>query len=500
MRNRNHLTRAVAGAVTLVFSVVGCVSAPYRPSGVRVPAEFMTARDSGPALATGDSCATMRNDSSGARPPSLVRVSAAQAPAPIWRELGDSTLLGLIEDAERTNTDARIAASRLRSARAARRLATYDLAPTITGSGSASRQQLSSAQIPGLGRQLPPQEMWDAGFDASWELDLFGRVGRNVAAQSALVSSAEHGLDDVRVSIAAEVARTYFELRGAQRQLAVSQRTVENQRRTLRLTEDRLAAGRGTAFDTERARAALFLTQASIPSLESQIAQRRLRLGVLLGRAPDALPAALLDSGALPRLPDTLRVGTPAELVRRRPDVLAAERQLAARSLLVGSARASYLPRVTLAARAGYAATTFDSLGRTGTSRLLIGPVISWPMFDLGRVKERVNLARADEEAARAAHDATVLNALEEADAALVAYDRAHAGLAVLEQAAQSSARAADLAQQRFDAGLTDLLQVLDAQRTLLEAENALALGHTAAATALVAVYKAVGGTWPTEP
>jgi multidrug efflux system outer membrane protein len=225
----------------------------------------------------------------------------------------------------------------------------------------------------------------------------------------------------------------------------------------------------------------------------------RNHIAVLLGRSPDALPVALLDSGSLPRLPDTVYVGSPDQLVRRRPDVLRAERQLAARSLFVGAARAEYMPRVTLSARAGYAATSVDSLFKNGNSRLLVGPVVSFPLFDIGRVRERVQVAQAGQEEAQAAYSATVLRALEESEGSLVTYDRAHARVAILESAVRSSTRAADLAQQRFEAGLTDFLQVLDAERTLLDAENQLEQGRTAAATALVAVYKAVGGTWPTR-
>lgn len=418
------------------------------------------------------------------------------APAPFWRDLGDSTLTRLVQDALDANADVHVAEARLTGTRASRRLAALDLVPRITASGSAARQQLSLAQLPGLTRQLPQQELWDAGFDASWELDVFGRVTRNVRGEGALVESAEHGLEDVQVSIAAEVARTYFELRGAQRQLAVALRNADNQRHTVKITEDRLAAGRGTAFDTERARSALFLTLAATPALEAEIVQHRQRLATLLGRPATALPPALFASGDLPQLPDTLRVGSPEDLVERRPDVLRAERRVAAQQLFVGAARAEYLPRITLGARAGYVATTFESLGSTGTSRMLVGPVVSWPLFDLGRVRERVDVARADEAAAEAEHAATILRAREEAQSALVAYDRAHDRLSILDQAVQSSERAAELAQQRFEAGLTDFLQVLDAQRTLLDAENQRAAGHTAAATALVAVYKALGGRW----
>jgi multidrug efflux system outer membrane protein len=425
----------------------------------------------------------------------MVRVSAARS-TPFWAELGDTTLAKLVREAQRANMDVRIAESRLTGARAAKRLAAFDLVPTVTGAGYTTRTQFSTAVTPGLPR-LPTQSLWDVGFDASWELDIFGRVGRNVKGVGALAEASQHGLEDVQVSVAAEVARTYFDLRGAQRQLAVSQQFAATQRKIVRLTEDRLAAGRGTAFDTERAKSVLYLALASTPRFESQIAVDRNRLAVLLGRAPDALPATVLDSGSLPRLPDTLYVGSPEQLVRQRPDVLRAERELAASALFVGGARAEYLPKVTLSARGGYMATSVDSLFKSSNSRLLFGPVLTIPLFDVGRVRQRVEVAEAGQDQAQATYNATVLQALEESEASLVTYDRAHASLAILEDAVKSSAKAADLAQQRFEAGLTDLLQVLDAERTLLDSQNQLVQGHTAAATALVAVYKAVGGTWP---
>lgn len=467
-----------------------CSTPAYRASEVPIPAAYNVSSTVTPV-------ATGARATSEDVPARVIQLSTNLASTPFWRDLGDTTLTMLVREAQRANMDVRIAESRLTSARATRRLAALDLVPTVTGTGSSSRSQYSLAQTPGATSQLPGQQLWDVGFDASWELDIFGRVGRTVEAQGALAESSEHGLDDVQVSVAAEVARTYFDLRGGQRQLAVAQRNAANQRKIVRLTEDRLSAGRGTAFDTERAKSVLYLTLATIPSLEAQIALDKNRLAVLLGRAPAALPAALLDSGALPRLPDTLYVGSPDQLVRRRPDVLQAERQLAARALFVGAARAEYLPRITLGARVGYLATSVDSLFKRGSSRLLVGPVMTFPLFDLGRVRERVEVAQAGQEEARATYSATVLRALEESEASLVTYDRAHARLAILESAVGSSARAADLAQQRFEAGLTDFLQVLDAERTMLDAENQLAQGHTAAATALVAVYKAVGGTWP---
>jgi hydrophobe/amphiphile efflux-1 (HAE1) family protein/NodT family efflux transporter outer membrane factor (OMF) lipoprotein len=423
-------------------------------------------------------------------------ITTAAAAAPFWQEIGDSTLTGLVAEALRSSTSVRIAEARLDATRASRRLSAFDLVPTITANGSALRTRQSIAQVPGLTSPLPQQDMYDVGFDAAWELDLFGRTRHTISSNGALVESAEHSVEDVQLTLAAEVARNYFELRGAQRQLAVALRNADVQRKTVALTRDRLGAGRGTAFDVERAKSVLQLTLAAVPGLQSQIATGRNRIAVLLGRTPEAIPAALVADGPLPHLPDSVTIGSPRDVVRNRPDVLAAERQLAAQSLSVSASRADYLPRISLAASTGYTANRFESLTRTGTSRLLVGPVVSFPLLDLGRVRQRVGFAQARESEAQAQYTATVLRAVEETESAIVSYDRAHERVGILTEAVTSSTHAAELAQQRFEAGLTDFLQVLDAQRTLLDAENQLANAQTAAATALVAVYKAGGGTW----
>jgi NodT family efflux transporter outer membrane factor (OMF) lipoprotein len=490
----------------LAASLVACSAPAYQAPSVRVAPSYSAvaresaspARDS--AIVT-TSTGVTRVASAGAAASPVTAASATYTPgtssAPFWRELGDSTLAKLIEEALRTSVDVDAAEARVTGARAARRVSAFDLGPTVTAVGSATRQRSSMAQVPGLTSQLPQRDLYDVGFDASWEVDVFRRVNRTVTAYSTLAASAEHSLADVQVTLAAEVARTYFELRGAEQQLAVAQRNAEVQRKTVSLTEDRLAAGRGTAFDTERAKSVLQLTLAAIPAIEAQIAADRNRIATLVGRAPNTLPADWLGSGALPSLPDTVRIGSPQQLVRRRPDVLGAERQLAAQSLFVSAAQADYLPKISLAASAGYAATSFDSLSRRGTSRIVAGPVITFPLLDLGRVRARVDVAHAREDEAKAQYNATVLRAVEETETALVTYDRSHARVGLLGDAVRASTRAFELAQQRFEAGLTDFLQVLDAQRTLLDAENQLAQAHTSAATALVAVYKATGGTWP---
>lgn len=418
------------------------------------------------------------------------RMASAQNTATFWQNLGDTTLSRLVTDALRNGTTVRLAEARVDEARASHKLASFDYAPTVTASGSALRTRQSMAQVPGLTSPLPERDLYDVGFDATWELDVFGRVRRNVSSQGARVESAEHSLDYTQVSLSAEVGQTYFELRGAQRQLGVARRNAEVQQKTVALTEDRLAAGRGTAFDVERAKSVLQLTLAAVPTLETQIAASRYRLASLIGRADVSVGDLSADAPVL-ALPD---ISLPDTFVKHRPDVLAAEREVTAQTLAVGAARADYLPRIGIGASTGYTADRVQSLTRTGTSRVTWGPVVSFPLLDLGRVRQRVSVVQALQAEAQTRYTATVLRAQEESQSGVVAYDRARERVRLLTDAVQSSEHALALAQQRFEAGLTDFLQVLDAHRTTLDAESQLASAQTAASTALVALYRATGG------
>jgi multidrug efflux system outer membrane protein len=412
--------------------------------------------------------------------------------AAFWTELGDSTLSRLVEQALGGAPDVQAARARVRQSRSAVRLAALDLAPTITSSAGFNRQRLAAGQLPGASVTQRRSEMWDGGVGAEWELDVFGRGRHALRAEQARTGASREDLRLVRLALAAEVAHAYVDLRGAQGQLAVAQRNADNQRRTLALTQERLSAGRGSAFDTERARAQLSSTLAILPLLEARIAASRNRIAALLGREPSAL--AELDAAAeLPPLPSMVRVGSPRELLLGRPDVAGAERRVAAEQQLVSASRADYLPRLAVVGGMGLAATSFDSLGRGGASRYQAGVAVSWPFLNAGRVRSRVDLSRARAEEARAAYRATALRALEEAETALTTYDRARARLGSLADAAQASEHAAQLAQLRFTEGVTDFLPVLDAQRTLLDAQSQLAAARADAASALVEVYRAVG-------
>jgi NodT family efflux transporter outer membrane factor (OMF) lipoprotein len=464
--------------IFLLLSLAGCATAPgYRPPAVSVPAAFRETRDTIIAIANQQS------------------VDSATSS---WPDVGDSTLARLVKEVVHENLDVRAAEARVRGARSARAEAAFDLAPTVTVGGGYTRQRISGASFPIGSGIFPDQSLWDGGFDASWELDLFGRVRRNVQAQGAFVAVTREDLRDVQVSLTAEVARAYFELRGAQEQLSVAQRNAENQRNTLVVTQQRLDAGRGTAFDTERAQAQLSFTLASIPVLESRVRQAQYQIGVLVGRPPASVAAELDAPAPLPALPATVVVASPDSVVRRRPDVAAAERQLAVERALVGSAKADYLPRISLGGSAGYTAASFDALGDRGTFRYAVGPIFSWPALNLGRVKARVDVSRAREAEARAQYDQTVLRALQEVESSLVLYRTSRTRVERIQDAASASERAAELARLRFSSGVADFLQVLDAERTQLEAQDQLAQGRTEAATAYAALYKALGGTWPT--
>ncbi len=421
---------------------------------------------------------------------------------PFWRQLGDTTLDRLVGQALRANNDVRAAQASVRGARSARRLAAFDFAPTVTANTALLRRRFSAAQLPGASAANREQDVYDAGFDASWEVDVFGRLRGAYAAQRAAESSVNEVLRDVQLSLVSELARAYFELRGAQRQLSVANQNAANQRRTLQLTVDRLAAGRGTAFDRERASAQVSTTLAGVTATEARIASATYRIGVLVGgeRLTSIPPSASLgdeeveaDSLALPAVPSIESV---AHLIRQRPDVRGAERRVETQRAFVNMARADYLPRLSVVGSVGYNAGQSDVLGKKEASRYSIGPVISWAAFDLGRVRTRVESAQAQTDEARARYDQTLLGAQAEAENAVVAYDRARARVVLLRDAAHASERGAELARLRLNGGESDFLEVLDAQRTLLDAQDRLAQGETDAATAFLALYKALGGAW----
>ncbi len=423
-------------------------------------------------------------------------LAAGDAVEAYWLGFSEPMLNELIEDALRQNKDLAVAEANLRAARAARRLAGFDQFPTVTFAGGYSRNLDAQAQLPGVDKHEREFDVAQAGFDGLWELDLFGRVRRNVEAARADVGVSAATLQDARVSVIAEVARDYFILRGLQDQLTLTLRNADNQLDTLKLTRNRLEAGRGNQLDTARAEAQWQTTLASIPSLQASIATTGYRLSVLTGRQPLTLSASLTAQAPQPALPRLNTIGTPEQLLRRRPDVRAAERRLAGATARVGVAVGDLFPKVTLTGEVGYFAPTFGEFGTGGARFFSFGPSISWAAFDLGRVRARIGSAKALTDAALAAYESAVLGALEDTEGALISYGRSQTRRDALQVAAAASDKAAELAQKRFEGGLIDFLEVLDAERTALSAELLLSQSRTDSATSLIAVYKALGAGW----
>jgi multidrug efflux system outer membrane protein len=420
--------------------------------------------------------------------------SAGDSVADFWRTFDDGTLQNLVDQALNSNFDVRIALSRVAEARALRRDAAFDLAPSITAGGGYTETRVSREQtLAGAPRST---EYYDAGFDAFWELDFFGRVRRGLEASNAQLGAVEALRRDALVIVTAEVTRTYFELRGFQQQLDVARRNVSNQQSTLDLATARLDAGSGTEFDTARAQAQLSATLGSIAPLEAAVARAIHRLSVLVGREPGALRGELALARDLPALPGIVPVGDPAGMLRRRPDIRVAERELAQSTANIGVAVADLFPRVTFTGSAGYVAASSGDLGNSGTDAYVLAPGISWAIFDLGHVQARIAASKARQQTALLRYEKTVLNALEETENSLVTHARARDRLVHDEAAVQASATAADLARVRYENGASDFLQVLDAERTLLVSEDQLARSRTDAATSLIAVYKSLGGGW----
>ena len=424
-------------------------------------------------------------------------IASPESDDQFWLGFNDPLLTGLVDDALSANHDLRIALSRYDRANALLRGAKFDYLPTVTATANASDSRSSADQAPGVPRADRDAESYDAGIVAGWELDLFGRIRRNVEVQRADAVASAADLQAVQVAIVGEVARGYVELRGLQERLRVARGNADNQRETLRLVDARLEAGRGTEFDTSRARAQLEATLARVPALEAAVAVDMHRLAVLTGRTPDALMAELEPQQALPTLQLRLDAGTPGDLLRRRPDIAAAEQRLHAATARIGVATADLFPRFTLGGLIGSQAIDSSALFERDSETRLVALGIDWSFLDIGRVRARIAASDADAAGELARYEQTVLLALEDTENALVRYGRARVEDQHLERAALDGERAAQLARIRFEAGAADLFEVLDAERTQLQAQDAFADGRTRSVIGAVALYKALAGGWP---
>jgi multidrug efflux system outer membrane protein len=421
----------------------------------------------------------------------------AEMEADFWRRLDDPMLTTLVDDALAANHDLRIALARLDRASALLRESRFDRYPTLTAGATAADQRASAGQFPGAPRAQRDQESYDASITAIWELDFFGRVRRSVEAQRADADASAADVAVAQVSVVAELAQTYFQLRGLQQQLDVARSNADNQRGSLQLVQARLDAGSGTQLDVAQARSQLESTLSLIPALESEIAVATHRIAVLTGRPPAALVAELETPAPLPALPAQIPAGAPGDLLRRRPDIFAAERRLAGATARIGVATADLFPRFTLGGLIGTQAADSDALFERDSETRSIALGIDWSFLDIGRVRARIAATDADAAENLATYEQTVLRALEETENALVRYARLQREREHLQAAAAAGSEAARLARLRFDGGIADFLQVLDAERSQLETEDRLVQSETRSAVALVGLYRAMAGGWP---
>jgi len=408
-----------------------------------------------------------------------------------WQSLNDPLLTELVDEALQASPDLRSAQARLREARARRTVAASARFPAVTAAGTATRSE--SSEETGSG---DTRELYRAGFDASWELDLFGGVRRSVEAAEADLAASAENLYNTQVSLAAEVATNYVDVRSLQIRLAIARDNLASQSETLQLTEWRAQAGLVSSQDVEQARSNREQTRAQIPSLETNLAAAEHRLDILLGRTPGSLRPLLAASGNLPAVPDRIAVGIPADTLRQRPDVRAAERALAAETARVGVAEAARYPAFQLSGSIGLEALTLSALDNSGAGTSTLLGSITAPIFDAGRLRSQVTIQDAVREQAEIAYQQTVLNALQDVENALVALARNQERSAALTTATEAASQAAEMARQRYASGLIDFQSVLDTERSVRALEDSLASARADGVLALIKLYKAMGGGW----
>ncbi len=415
-----------------------------------------------------------------------------------WAALGDPVLDRLVADALSSNLNLRQAYARINEARALRDRAAGGYVPVVDTSGSVSRRRQSEhgplpiASIPGLDRN---QTIYEIGFDAAWEIDLFGQTGRALESAQARLQAAQADAIDIRISVAAEVARVYLTLRGAQRELAARQASVETLQQTLDLVQKRYQLGDVAEADIAINQSRLAVAEAGLPGIQARIRAAALGLGVLLGMPPEH-ELALINMDAPAIALTALPVGERADILRRRPDIRAAERRLAASTADIGVATAELFPQLSIAAGGGFQSLDSSQLFDSDSTTFSLVPLISWRLFDGGRVRAEIRASEARQQQAALAYEQAVLNALSDAERALSDY---LLGLDAVERqqlAVNAARRSYQHAQARFQAGDMALTELLTEERVLREAEHNYAQTHTATAINLVALFKALGGGW----
>ncbi|SMF98254.1 efflux transporter outer membrane subunit [Burkholderia singularis] len=443
------------------------------------------------------------------RAPAAGVASVTPEPSRWWLALGDTYLNDLIDAALAHNPDLHAAQARLREARAQLTRQRAAALPKASADAAALRMRAPDASVIGLpagaaqNAAMPaamagtgPLQLYTAGFDATWEIDLFGGTRRATEAASAQADAVEADLADTQVSLAAEVAQAYIDLRDEQQRLALSQRTADIQQKMLDLTLQRRARGVAADADVERLTTQVENTRATLIPLDAQVSESLDRLAVLTGRAPGALDAALSKPAPLPGLPASVPIGEPAALLARRPDIRAAERRLASSNAQIGERIADYFPKLTLMGNLGFSASAPGHLFRQQNFSWMGVPYLQWNVLDFGRTQGAVRAAEASRDEADARYQKTVLAALQDANAALSRYGHQREHVVTLRKVETSASHSAALMRQRYAAGVSTLIDLLDTQREEFSAQQNVIAGHAELLKDYVSLQKSLGLGW----
>jgi outer membrane protein, multidrug efflux system len=418
-----------------------------------------------------------------------------------WKNFEDTTLDDLIAQALKSAPDLAESQARVREARALQGIAGAGRYPTVDATSEYTRN-LGSDNVPtgvppgGLGPGIH-SNLWQAGFDASWEVDIFGGIRRTIEAADANYQAVAEDRADATLTLLAEVARDYIELRGAQRRIEVAQKNLAIERDLLALTQSLLGAGLAPRQDLLRAEAQVRDIQAVIPEFATDERAAAYRIAALIGRPPSEVSAELSQPRPIPQSASQAPVGLPSELLKRRPDVRAAERRIAAANARIGIAQADLYPHFSLTGVAGLESLYFSSFGNASSGYYQIGPGVTWRIFDAGKIRFEVQVESARTAAATAAYERSVLDAFRDVETALVSYANTKVRRNELAAESTADAEATAIAKLLYERGVESFLPVLDAERSLYAADDALAQSERDSAIALIALYKSLGGGWP---
>lgn len=417
-----------------------------------------------------------------------------------WKTFNDPVLNSLIERAMESNPDLRIARARVREARAQRGVVSADLWPSVNSSASYSgnRRSLGSPTIP---RTVPTEyDLYQSRFDASWEIDIFGGRRRAVEAANADIDTAVENQRDVLVTLLAEVALNYIEVRGFQYRLEITRKNIITQQETVEITQSKFKAGLSSQLDVTQAESLLATTQSQAPVLENSLKQTVHQIGILLGQNPGALLDELLKESPIPAAPPAIPVGLPSDLLQRRPDIRRSERQLASATSQIGVATSDLFPKFSLTGNFGLQSGSWKNFTSTGISKFWsYGPAVSWPIFAAGSILSNIKVQNERQKQALLTYEKTVLAALADVENALVACTTEQVHRKSLMDAVNADRRSVYLAKDLYTKGLADFLNVLIAERALYSSEDNLAQSDRTVSINVVALYKALGGGWETD-